>query len=52
MNPRIKLVIIDSDGDEVEIFPETDMYSVIGLMDALNSMKVDIAKLKNKTGVK
>lgn len=52
MNPRIKLVIVDSDGDEVQVFAETDMYSVIGLEAKLEKIESDITKLKNKTGVK
>lgn len=52
MNPRIKLVIVDSDGDEVQVFAETDMYSVVGLLDKLADLEADIAKLKKKTGVK
>lgn len=52
MNPRVKLVMVDEDGDEVQVFAETDMYSVVGLLDALASIEADITKLKNKTGVK
>lgn len=52
MNPRVKLVILDSDGDVVQVFAETDMYSVVGLLDKLTTIEADIAKLKKKTGVK
>ncbi|MDN7145257.1 hypothetical protein QS460_04875 [Liquorilactobacillus mali] len=52
MNPRIKLVELDADGDVVQVFAETDMYSVIGLLDKLTTIEADIAKLKIKTGVK
>ncbi|MFT9455692.1 MAG: hypothetical protein ABF575_00220 [Liquorilactobacillus hordei] len=52
MNPRIKLVMVDEDGDEVQIFAETDMYSVVGLLEELTKIKADITKLKTKTGVK
>ncbi|KRM91504.1 MAG: hypothetical protein ABF991_05450 [Liquorilactobacillus hordei] len=52
MNPESKLTITDSDGDVVQTFPETDMYSVIGLLDELATIKKDIEKLKTKTGVK
>ncbi|MFT8558176.1 hypothetical protein [Liquorilactobacillus hordei] len=52
MNPESKLIIVDSDGDIVQIFPETDMYSVIGLLDKLATIEADIEKLKTKTGVK
>lgn len=52
MNPESKLIILDSDGDIVQIFPETDMYSVIGLLDKLATIEADIEKLKTKTGVK
>ncbi|WP_317760066.1 hypothetical protein [Liquorilactobacillus mali] len=52
MNPRIKLTVLDADGDEIQVLPETDLYSVVGLLDKLTSIEADIAKLKNKTGVK
>lgn len=52
MNPRIKLIMVDEDGDEVQIFAETDMYSVVGLLEELTKIKTDITKLKAKTGVK
>lgn len=52
MNPRVKLIMVDEDGDIVQIFAETDMYSVVGLLDKLADIEADIAKLKTKTGVK
>lgn len=52
MNPRIKLVELDEDGDVVQVFPETDVYSIIGLEARLEKIESDITKLKNKTGVK
>lgn len=35
-NKRIKLVIIDEDSDEQQVFPETDLHSVIDLERKLN----------------
>mgnify|MGYP000874272537 CR=1 FL=1 len=47
-NKRIKLTIVDSDGDENEIFPETDMHSVIGLEAELKDILNRLNKLDKK----
>lgn len=36
MTPRIKLTVVDADKDEQQIFPETDISSVIDLERKLN----------------
>lgn len=51
MNPRIKLTIIDSDGDEKQVFPETDIHSVIGLENELDSILKRLNAL-DKKGIK
>lgn len=48
MNPRIKLTIIDEDGDEKQVFAETDLHSVIGLEDKLNSILKRLNALDKK----
>ncbi len=30
-NKRIKLIIVDEDGDENQVFPESDIHSIIDL---------------------
>lgn len=35
-NKRIKLIIVDEDEDERQVFPETDIYSIIDLQRQLN----------------
>ena len=51
-NSRVKLVQKDSDGDIDQVFPETDTYSVIGLLERLTTIEADIKKLKTKAGIK
>lgn len=47
-NKRIKLIIVDSDEDENQVFPETDVHSVIGLEDKLNSILTRLNSLDKK----
>ncbi len=47
-NERIKLVVVDEDGDTNQVFPATDMYSVIGLEDKINSILKRLNALDKK----
>ena len=51
-NPRVKMIIEDSDKNITQVFPGTDQYSVIGLETRLEEIEAIITKLKSKTGVK
>lgn len=50
MNNHKKLMIKDSDGNEYEILPETDVASVIGLADRLNGLQKQIDELNKELG--
>lgn len=50
MNSHKKLVVTDSDGNEYQILPETDMASVIGLMDKINDLQEQINDLYKALG--
>ena len=50
MNNHKKLMIKDSDGNEYEILPETDVASVIGLADRLNDLHKQIDELNKELG--
>ena len=43
-------MIKDSDGNEYEILPETDVASVIGLADRLNGLQKQIDELNKELG--
>lgn len=43
-------MIKDSDGNEYEILPETDVASVIGLADRLNDLQKQIDELNKELG--
>lgn len=43
-------MIKDSDGNEYEILPETDVASVIGLDDRLNDLQKQIDELNKELG--
>ncbi|WP_270333009.1 hypothetical protein [Ligilactobacillus acidipiscis] len=47
-NERVKLVIEDSDGDKNQIFPITDMYSVIGLDQKVNEILTRLNAIDGK----
>lgn len=45
MNPMSKLMITDADQNRTQVFPQTDMDSVIGLRDALAERDQTISEL-------
>lgn len=47
-NKRIKLLIVDDDGDENQIFPESDIYSIIDLERKLNVIAERLNALDKK----
>lgn len=48
VNKRIKLVVVDEDQDEQQIFPETDLHSVIDLERKLNVIAKRLNSLDKK----
>lgn len=50
MNNHKKLMIKDSDGNEYEILPETDVASVIGLSERLSDLQNQIDELNKELG--
>lgn len=48
MTPRIKLTIVDADKDEKQVFPETDITSVIDLERKLNVIAQRLNRLDKK----
>lgn len=47
-NKRVKLTIVDSDGDERQVFPESDIYSIIDLERKLNAIAKRLNALDKK----
>lgn len=48
MTKRIKLTIVDDDSDETQVFPETDIHSVIGLESELTAILKRLNALDKK----
>ena len=47
-NKRIKLIVVDEDRDEKQVFPETDIYSIIDLERQLSVIAKRLNALDKK----
>lgn len=50
MDNHKKLIVKDNEGNEYQVLPETDMVSVIGLVDALNNLQKQINEVNKALG--
>lgn len=48
MNPHVKLFVEDEDGNKRQVYPETDIESLIGFGDKNGDVVDRIAKLEKK----